>query len=334
MKRFPFPGIAIGWFQVAYSDEIGCGEVTTAHYFGRELIVWRDELGVPHVMDAYCPHLGAHLGVGGRVEGVVLRCPFHGWKFDGSGRCVEIPYSPRINRTAVVRSYPSLDRNGLLMCWHDPCGREPAWDLPEVPEYLSDEFTSYRRERWQIRTTWQELGENLLDVAHLAELHGLPRYSDLSVREEGPIRRVVIRQPFDTPVGTIEGTIESENYGPGFAIARFSGNVCMVSAVTAIDNDNIDVRFSFMSRKIGSEARTRRIGDRLINELIRQIEQDIQIWESKAYVATPALAIGDGPIIQWRSWASQFYIDESIDPTLGQSRSSVSGTGCVDTGCD
>ncbi len=56
-------------------------------------MLFRAEDGAPHLLDAHCPHLGAHLAVGGKVEAECIRCPFHGWKFDGAdGTCVEIPY--------------------------------------------------------------------------------------------------------------------------------------------------------------------------------------------------------------------------------------------------
>ena len=60
---------------------------------GLNLAVFRDTSGKAHVLDAYCPHLGANLAVGGRVFGSCLECPFHGWKFRGEdGKCVDIPY--------------------------------------------------------------------------------------------------------------------------------------------------------------------------------------------------------------------------------------------------
>ena len=49
------------------------------------------------IVDAYCPHLGANLGVGGRVQGNCIECPFHGWQFDGeTGQCVNIPYAEKV----------------------------------------------------------------------------------------------------------------------------------------------------------------------------------------------------------------------------------------------
>jgi hypothetical protein len=65
-----------GWFQVAWSEDVDAGAVHRMHYFGRELVVWRARSGRLTAMDAYCEHLGAHLGHGGHVEGEVIACPF------------------------------------------------------------------------------------------------------------------------------------------------------------------------------------------------------------------------------------------------------------------
>ena len=92
-SRFPFPRYPNGWFQVAYSDELPAGGVMPLEYFGKHLVLYRGEDGQAFVLDAYCPHLGAHLGYGGKVVGNCIKCPFHSWKFDGTGQCVEVPYS-------------------------------------------------------------------------------------------------------------------------------------------------------------------------------------------------------------------------------------------------
>src|SRR5690606_7988267 len=105
MSRFPF-GIPFGWYPVAWSFELEKGGVLRRHYFSRELVVFRGESGEAFVLDAYCPHVGAHLGVGGRVEGETLRCPFHGWRFSGAGECVEIPYAKRTPGSARAFAFP------------------------------------------------------------------------------------------------------------------------------------------------------------------------------------------------------------------------------------
>ena len=80
--------IPFGWYALEYSSELQAGDVIPLEYFGRDLVLFRTESGEPRVLDAFCPHLGAHLGHGGRVEGEGLRCPFHAWLWDGEGRCV------------------------------------------------------------------------------------------------------------------------------------------------------------------------------------------------------------------------------------------------------
>ena len=88
--RFPF-GIPNGWYLMAYSDEVAAGQVLPLHYFERDFVAFRGESGSVAVFDAFCPHLGAHLGHGGRVVGDSLRCPFHGWRWDLDGVLVELP---------------------------------------------------------------------------------------------------------------------------------------------------------------------------------------------------------------------------------------------------
>jgi cholesterol 7-dehydrogenase len=63
---------------------------------GQQFAVFRDENGHAHVLDAYCPHMGANLAVGGLVTGDCIQCPFHGWKFRGhDGKCMGIPYAEK-----------------------------------------------------------------------------------------------------------------------------------------------------------------------------------------------------------------------------------------------
>lgn len=66
---------------------------------GEQVAVFRGHTGEAHVVDAYCPHLGANLAVGGRVLGDCIECPFHGWQFQGNdGKCVRIPYAEKGER--------------------------------------------------------------------------------------------------------------------------------------------------------------------------------------------------------------------------------------------
>ncbi len=110
----PLP-IPYGWFQVGFAGDVSVGTVHPLQYFGRHLVLWRDESGVAHLNDAFCPHLGAHLGHGGKVVGEAIACPFHGWQFNPEGKNTKIPYSTRVNRSCFLGTYPVIERNGFVL---------------------------------------------------------------------------------------------------------------------------------------------------------------------------------------------------------------------------
>ena len=97
----------MGWFSVARANELSIGGVKRVIAFDRELALYRTESGIPVVQDAFCPHLGAHLGVDGRVVGERIQCPFHGWEFVKA----EI-----VNQSRIAKKFPeqSLELGQLL----------------------------------------------------------------------------------------------------------------------------------------------------------------------------------------------------------------------------
>ncbi|MDQ1385596.1 MAG: hypothetical protein QOG65_2975, partial [Actinomycetota bacterium] len=157
-RRFPFP-IPFGWYQVAFPSDLAPGEVTPIEYWDREMVLWRDTAGVFHLQDAFCPHLGAHLGHGGTVDGSLLTCPFHGWKFDGDGMCSNIPYSQRTNRKARVRTYPVVERNGFVLAWYHPFEEAPKWEIPVIEEIGDPAWSDFYASSYVIRTIPQEMSE-------------------------------------------------------------------------------------------------------------------------------------------------------------------------------
>lgn len=303
-RRFPFP-IPYGWYHVAYPDEVGPGDVRSVHWFGRDLVVWRDGDGVVHTQDAICPHLGAHLGVGGKVDRGCIRCPFHGWRFGGDGACVEIPYSERLNRRARLGTHPTVERNGFVMAWYHPGGAEPRWAVPTVAEHADPDYTDYQVSAHTIGTVIQEMAENAVDPAHFRYVHGTDQVAEVEeYRTEGHTSTMLSRQTYVTPRGVIEGRIDAYSFGPGFSLTRFSGiiDALLVATSTPVDDETTTVRFHFTVRRPAST-----LSEAFVAEIDRQLAQDIPIWEHKAYLPVPALADTDGPVMRFRHWFSQFY---------------------------
>ena len=88
-----------GWFQIGWTHEYRAGQVRPLKYFGKDLVAYRTGSGHLIVIEAYCPHFGAHLGYGGTVTGECIQCPFHGWTWGPDGHNVAIPYSEKVNRS-------------------------------------------------------------------------------------------------------------------------------------------------------------------------------------------------------------------------------------------
>ncbi len=132
LERCPFP-IPTGWYFVDYSENLKPGELRNVQLFDQEWVLFRTEGGKPGMTDPYCPHLGAHMGHGGKVCGEALRCPFHHWEYNTEGWCTSIPYGkvmpPITKKQAVLRALPMEERYGLIFAWYHPTCAEPTWQL-------------------------------------------------------------------------------------------------------------------------------------------------------------------------------------------------------------
>ena len=319
MPRSPFP-IPFGWFQIAWSADLKPGQVIPVESFDRKLVAWRDEDGGAHVNDAFCPHLGAHFGYGGTVNGDDLVCPFHGWRFNAEGQNTLIPYSERTNKKACVESFPVTERNGLIMAWYHPHGDAPAWEIPEVPEFSDpDNFMPMETREYDVAAPWQELAENGVDAAHFRYVHHTDEVPELASYEtDGPFTKMRSLQRFPTPRGVVDGRIDADSFGPGFSVIRFSGIVdtILMGCNTPLSANTCHMRFSFTVRKLGDDALSSSVGQAFVDEIDKQVQEDTPIWQNKAFLARPALADTDGPFTKFRKWASQFYADGFDDSEL------------------
>lgn len=313
MARFPFP-MPFGWFQIGYPDDLAAGELQALHYFDSELVVWRADDGALNLQSAICPHLGAHLGYGGCVEGDTIECPFHGWRYDGTGACVDVPYSDRVNKQAKLRNYPVIERNGLMMAWYHPDGDPPSFEIPELDDIAGDGFTDFYKSSYVIKTAIQEMGENSVDPAHFRYVHNT---DEVAVCEEyttdGPRSTMLSSQKYVTPQGVVDGRIDSFATGPGFSEVRFEMpgvvKAALLGCATPIDAETVEQRFNFKVEKTGDERTDSVMTDAFVAEINKQLTEDIPIWEHKAHLEKPLLIDTDGPFMAYRAWASQFYAE-------------------------
>ena len=298
-RRFPFP-IPNGWFIVASADELAPGTIVDRHYFGRDVVVFRTDSGQPHVTDAYCAHLGAHLAVGGTVRGESVVCPFHGWCYDGeSGRCVDIPYGPgRIPTQARIRSFPTVERNRMIWAWFHLEGRPPFYEVPDVPELDDPAWSDPHTIDFVIATSCQEMAENNHDPAHFQFVHGTPDVPEDEVVIDGVRKRV-------TSMG---GAFVRESFGLGLGVLRLQDYVTFLSSTTPVDEENVHVRWTFVApAEHGPDAATE-----AAVQFSGGLSQDVPIWENKRYLERPVLLKEERGILDHRRWCRQFYSDPAL----------------------
>ena len=132
------------WYEVMRSEDLPIGGVKAVFLIEKHLVAFRNEKGNVCIMDAYCPHMGANLGVGGTVKGNCIKCPFHGWEFDGeTGKCANIPYTDNVPSFAKTNVWHSIERNGFICVWFDAEGREPSYFPEDIPQIVTKKW-SYR----------------------------------------------------------------------------------------------------------------------------------------------------------------------------------------------
>lgn len=295
--RYPFP-VPNGWFVVAEAKDLAPGDVRALYYFGRDLVLFRTMEGEARVLDAHCTHLGAHLAVGGRVERDCIRCPFHGWKFDGeSGECAEIPYgeTTRIPPKAHTRSYPTLERNHMIWAWYHAEGGEPFYDVPEVEEFHSDDWSPILVRDFEIRVAAQDMAENNVDFAHFRYVHGTEGIPEDEFITEGTYKRAVGNG----------GDFVREGYGLGLGVLRVKGFVTFLSSTTPIDAGTVHVRWIFTAPATNGDGAVEQAAE----AFCAGVSQDIPIWENKIYRDPPVVTKTEKLILEHRRWAQQFYCD-------------------------
>jgi phenylpropionate dioxygenase-like ring-hydroxylating dioxygenase large terminal subunit len=313
VKRIPLPPFPNGWFKVCFTDELGREAVVPSHVWGRDLVAFRGADGRARVLEAYCPHLGAHIGHGGKVEGDTVRCPFHGWRFEGGGRCVEVPYAKKIPARAELASFPAIERNGYVAAWFHAEGKPPSYDIPAVPEVEDAGFYFYKRRRWELDTHLQEVYENAVDVKHFAHVHGMEVHKVNWIPDGAHVTLELDIKREDATAQTDEAeqsSFRSFMWGPGLSLTRVSGKMRGVSVqtLTPLEDERIEICHSYYARR--SEPLSQQEIEGFFDFYASDWELDYNLWNHKIFRPTPVLAEGDGDIGRYRRWYKQFYSED------------------------
>lgn len=338
----PFPN---SWYAVLESDRLAAKEVKELHFVGQNLVAWRGEHdGRVFVADAYCPHLGANLGVGGIVKGNCIECPFHKWSFDGlhGGAVVNVPYSKQqssMNKLPGLKLWSVLEANDFIWIWYHVEGNDPTWFPEQISEISSNGPWKYRgRSEFQVTCHIQEIPENGADVAHLSAIHEPPGFfpkklealtkylskiakhkwtanwtsnNDPERRHESLIELSHFISLFEGKINLFHMNVNIRQIGSGLVVLQFDtsfGKGVLVQSVTPIEPllQRICHRFYSEPKFIHP------LGLLVLHGEAVQISRDVEIWNRKCYLSSPNLVKEDCKIKSFRKWFSQFYSAEHM----------------------
>ena len=155
------------WQPVARLEDIAPGTTRPIRIMGEAFTLYRGESGAVYLVDFRCAHRGAQLSIGW-VEGETIRCRYHGWRYDGTGQCVEQPGEGEEGFCGRVRidARPTQLYKGLVFAW---LGDDAPPAFPEYPSLDGDgviEAIVYMR-----RCNYFNNIDNQLDEVHVSFVH-------------------------------------------------------------------------------------------------------------------------------------------------------------------
>ena len=325
----PFPE---GWYFVGSQRVIQKARLKQKTWMGKKIVIWHDDKKSICVAESVCPHLGSDLGpsVGGKVRDGCLVCPFHGYEYDTTGKCVATPYAPPPKATRL-KVFETRVTDGMIFAWWGHEGRPPQWELPKSPPMDSD-WSEIRYRTMRFPGHPQETTENSVDIAHLRHIHGYNSVCSVgSVSVDGPY----LQSCFDFKRTRISAGIKSvydvsaaaHVSGLGYSYVEIREHSIGMDArlwifATPIDGKLIEMTLAGQIRKLlkpkrpfaGLRFLPTGWRARAMNQIIltiqkRDVLQDVTIWGQKQYQSHPRLCQSDGEIGKYRRYCEQFYPD-------------------------
>ena len=194
------------WYPAIESEQLGDAP-EHVRMLGTDFVLFRDSAGAAHCLANTCVHRGGSLAHG-RVRDGCVECPYHGWRYDGDGRCIRIPSLGRDGKVpprAKVDSYPVQEKYGLVFAF---LGDLPEAERPPLQTIIEWDDEAWRPTMvsWEYETNFERAVENSLDPAHnefVHPTHGFKgeredyRVPDLEIGEEelGAYFRIVMFAP-------------------------------------------------------------------------------------------------------------------------------------------
>jgi phenylpropionate dioxygenase-like ring-hydroxylating dioxygenase large terminal subunit len=293
-----------GWYKLAFERDLN-EELTPATIGSRRFVISRTEQGI-RVFDADCPHRGAHLAYGGRLDGNAVICPFHRYRI-GIGREATGDFQ--------VQEYETLVISGLIFVRlsnsHDNGFAEFIYRLAET-HTINPGFVM------EIKSPAEIIIENGFDNTHFRPVHGVDAGKFVpQIDENGSL---VVNSYFyhrteqalaTMPSGTmIETPVQVNAFSPFLSVAQLGGRMPMVfmTSVNPIGENLTRLRFSLaLSKKVYGDPAPDRVVQSMLQGNRNGIQCDVIIWENLSHTSPRNHTAQDAAILEFEQFCEQFH---------------------------
>jgi len=329
-----------GWFPVYFSHQIKKKDIKGFRLNDEDLIVWRDENGEVHVHSAYCQHMGANMQDAKVVKDKIV-CPFHSHVFDKHGNR-RAGSKTGCKQEEFLPTWHCDEKNGFIFVYYGD--DTPDWRIPQLNFDGWSDIGAGTTAILEMDTHMQEMHENNVDVAHFGPVHNFQEYSnlhpyDFSTKEIFNVFRVkqVMLEKKGKPWISSVSNITFHLFGLGYA------QVKVEPQAISVGGKNYDLpewmkpkyRIFFTTRLVEGATKilfagankkgfiTSKLPDFIGTPLhnfvsgiffkvvsVPQLKNDQRPWEDKVYVMDPLVDNNDGPIVEYRKWCKQWYMEE------------------------
>jgi phenylpropionate dioxygenase-like ring-hydroxylating dioxygenase large terminal subunit len=174
------PVLLNDWHVVAYAPELPEGQPRAVRLLDEDIVLWRVGDRV-HAWRDLCVHRGTRLSLGS-VQGETLVCAYHGWTYNGEGRCVRFPAHP--TQTPPAKAQATVYQAQVKYDWVWVCLGQPERDVPSFPEWDDASFRKVHCGPYSYQASGPRAIENFLDVTHFPFVHtgllGDPNYPEVN----------------------------------------------------------------------------------------------------------------------------------------------------------
>jgi 3-ketosteroid 9alpha-monooxygenase subunit A len=320
-KRFPQADYPSSWYAVAWSSDVMRGKAAPIRAFGQDLVAFRTSDGKVQVLDAICPHLGAHLGHGGTVVDDQLRCPFHGWQFDATGACALAPSAKLLPKAQPLQCWHAGELHGRIWLWFDPTGASPSWPLPTT---LLDPVKTWRyagQLNRQFASHPQDIMENAVDADHFLFIHGMSEilHAETAYEDNGLHTRLLARSRSERlgfPGFVFELEIIDRVYGMGMQTITthihhpklgLRLSTIVVEGLVPREPGQIDLLIDIYMTPLPIPGFQWLAHRSFYKAVASDVDDDIAVWAHRRHLARPLLTSADTQIGAYRRWAKRFY---------------------------